>query len=52
MARGLQTSYFAAPMRKTLVPQEGHTPWVAGLPFFMVILWGLLISFLALHLTQ
>ena len=39
-------------MRKTFVPQVGQTPWVAGLPFFMVMPWGFEISFLDLHLTQ
>lgn len=44
--------YRAAPIRKTLVPQEGQVPDVAGLPFFMVMAWGSLISFLDLHFTQ
>lgn len=46
------SAYLAAPMRKTLVPQVGQVPWVAGLPFFMVIAWGLLISLFSRHLTQ
>jgi hypothetical protein len=29
-----------APMRKTLPPQSGQMPWVAGLPFFIVIFWA------------
>ena len=29
--------YTAAPMRKTLVPQAGQIPDVAGLPFFIVM---------------
>ena len=41
-----------APMMKTFVPQEGQVPWVAGLPFFMVMPTGLRISLFALHLTQ
>jgi len=40
------------PIRNTLVPHTGQTPLVAGLPFFMVILVGFLISTLALHFTQ
>jgi len=39
-------------MRNILVPQEGHSPWVAGLPFFMVTALVFFISFLALHFTQ
>ena len=30
----------------------GHVPWVAGLPFFMVIDFAAFMSFLDLHLTQ
>lgn len=40
------------PILNTLVPQVGQTPWVAGLLFFMTILLGFLISFLARHLGQ
>jgi hypothetical protein len=29
---------YALPILNTFVPQVGQTPWVAGLPFFMVIL--------------
>jgi hypothetical protein len=39
-------------MRNIFVPQEGHTPWVAGLPFFIVIALAFFISFLDLHFTQ
>jgi len=35
-----------------LVPQVGQTPWVAGLPFFMVIALAFFISFLARHFTH
>src|ERR1700730_10406648 len=35
-----------------LVPQTGQVPVVAGLPFFMVIACGLLISRFSLHLRQ
>jgi hypothetical protein len=40
------------PILNILVPQTGHTPWVAGLPFFIVILVASFISRFALHLTQ
>jgi hypothetical protein len=40
------------PILNILVPQDGQTPEVAGLPFFMVMAFALLISFLARHLTQ
>ena len=39
-------------MRNIFVPQTGHLPWVAGLPFFMVIWAGSAISLLVLHFTQ
>ena len=45
-------SCYLLPILNILVLQVGHTPWVAGLPFFIVIALGLFISFLALHLTQ
>ena len=32
------------PIRNILVEQTGHTPWVAGRPFFIVMAWALLIS--------
>ena len=34
------------------VPQVGHLPFIAGLPFFIVTFWASFISFLALHFTQ
>jgi hypothetical protein len=40
------------PILNILVPQVGHTPWVAGLPFFIVICFASFISLLALHFTQ
>jgi hypothetical protein len=43
---------YAVPILNTFVPQDGQTPWVAGLPFFMVMLFGSLISFLVRHFTQ
>ena len=39
-------------MRNMLVPHNGHTPFVAGLPFFIVMALALFISFLDLHFTQ
>ena len=42
----------AFPILNILVPQVGHTPFVAGLPFFMVIPFGSFISLLARHFTQ
>jgi len=39
-------------MRNTLVPQVGHSPWVAGLPFFKVMDLGFLISLFARHFMQ
>ena len=42
----------ALPILKILVPQVGQVPVVAGLPFFMVIACGSLISVGALHLRQ
>ena len=39
-------------MRNIFVPQLGQTPWVAGLPFFMVIALASFISFFARHFTQ
>jgi len=40
------------PMRNILVPHVGQTPWVADLPFFMVMALASFISFFARHLTQ
>jgi hypothetical protein len=45
-------AYLAFPILNIFVPQVGQTPWVAGLPFFIVISFGSFISRLALHLTQ
>ena len=44
--------YFVEPIRNILVPQVGHTPWVAGLPFFMVIALASFISLFIRHFTQ
>src|ERR1019366_151616 len=35
-----------------LVPQTGHVPVVAGLPFFSCVGWGSLISLAVLHFMQ
>jgi len=51
LADGKVCSYLL-PIRNILVPHVGHVPWVAGLPFFIVMDLGSLISFLARHLTQ
>ena len=40
------------PIRKTLPPQSGQMPWVAGLPFFMVIFSAFWITTFFLSLTQ
>jgi hypothetical protein len=40
------------PILNIFVPQTGHWPWVAGLPFFIVIFCASCISRFALHLTQ
>src|SRR5450830_1714114 len=40
------------PMRNIFVPQTGQVPWVAGLPFFIVIFCASFISRFALHFTQ
>ena len=39
-------------MRKTLFPHFGQVPFVAGLPFFIVIRCGFWISTFILSLTQ
>ncbi len=44
--------YYALPILNTLVPHMGHTPWVAGFPFFIVIALGFLISVLPRHFIQ
>ncbi len=43
---------YALPILNIFVPHAGHVPWVAGLPFFMVIAFESFISFFDLHLTQ
>jgi hypothetical protein len=39
-------------MRKTEVPQLGHTPLTAAFPFLSVTFVGFFISMFALHFTQ
>jgi hypothetical protein len=39
-------------MRNIFVPQIGQTPWVAGLPFFMVMALVSFISLLVRHFMQ
>ena len=41
-----------APIRKTLLPHLGQVPFIAGLPFFIVIFCGFWISTFILSLTQ
>ena len=40
------------PILNIFVEQVGQVPFVAGLPFFMVIDFGFFISLLVLHFTQ
>jgi hypothetical protein len=42
----------ALPITYNLVSQTGHTPWVAGLPFFKVIALAFLISLFPRHFIQ
>jgi hypothetical protein len=48
----LDGNYLGFPILNIFVPQVGHTPWVAGLPFFIVILLGSFISLFSRHFTQ
>jgi len=43
---------YALPILNILVAQTGQLPWVAGLPFFMVMALASFISLLALHFIQ
>ena len=40
------------PILNSVVPQTGHTPLVAGLPFFITTSCGFLISLFVLHFMQ
>src|SRR6478752_8666434 len=40
------------PILKTLPPHFGHVPWIAGLPFFIVIFCGFWTWTFILSLTQ
>src|SRR5205823_904865 len=42
--KGTGAAYFAAPIRMIVVPQTGHFPFIAGLPFFSFTATALLIS--------
>lgn len=52
LLRGRKIDAHALPILNTLVPQVEQVPVVAGLPFFIVVDVGFLISFFALHFTQ
>jgi hypothetical protein len=41
-----------APIRMIVVPQTGHFPFIAGLPFFSFTATALLMSRFARHFTQ
>src|SRR4030042_1534132 len=43
---------YALPILNILVPHLGQTPWVAGLPFFMVTDLAFFISLLVRHFMQ
>jgi hypothetical protein len=47
----MATNYLP-PILNMVVPQSGHLLFIAGLPFFIVTLSNLSVSFLARHLTQ
>lgn len=44
--------YEALPILNMVVPQTGHLPFVAGLPFFMVVASAFCISRWVRHLRQ
>ncbi len=52
MVKFHQNRYFAAPILNILVPQTGHVPDEAGLPFFMVTCCTFSASLFWRHLTQ
>jgi hypothetical protein len=52
VAIGIELLAVQPPIRKTLPPQSGQMPWVAGLPFFMVIFSAFWITTFFLSLTQ
>ena len=43
---------YGFPILNTFVPHSGHTPWVAGLPFFITMALVSFISLDALHFRQ
>ena len=52
LRRIFQEKNYAAPILYIPVPQTGHLPLRAGLPFFMVTFCAFASSLFALHLTQ
>ena len=49
---GVLTGAYPLPMRYIFVPQTGHAPCVAGLPFFMVTAFASFISRCVRHFRQ
>jgi hypothetical protein len=49
---GIPFVVYPFPILNTLVPQLGHAPWVAGLPFFILIDFAFLISTFLRHFIQ
>lgn len=47
-----EIGYFALPILNIVVPQTGHLPFVAGLPFFIVVASAFDISCCFLHFKQ
>ena len=47
-----EIGYFALPILNIVVPQTGHLPFVAGLPFFIVVASAFDISRWVLHFRQ
>jgi hypothetical protein len=48
----IEIGYFALPILNIVVPQTGHLPFVAGLPFFIVVASAFDISCCFLHFKQ
>lgn len=44
--------YLVLPIRQIVLPQSGHSPFVMGLPFFVVLATGFFIAFFVLHFMQ
>lgn len=47
-----KSCYFALPILNIVVPHTGHLPFVAGLPFFIVVASAPDISRCVLHFKQ